>query len=556
MGRRESASFGSGPTRAPKRRQPTLASGCSASKLSCGVSRRLFRDGVASTGCGDMAGKGNQDAEILREFVMESRETLARVEPLINELDVGTEPSSDELAVLFRCFHSFKGTASFLELRQTAAVAHGAESLLELLRRGAPIELEHVQLLRRVLTTFSANLDVIESGATDEARSIECLEITSALGAAVATIRAAGVIPISSLKRPTLDLVGARGESPARGAAAHNRRVPMAFAATSPAGDGLVPPASSKRQVGPSPLPERVVANPTSRGALSRVDDGSNVQVSEDPVCGGQRMGGSVCVDIVELDTLLELAEKLATAQLAVTNNPDLVGHDFENFRGAALRLGRVTHALLDKVVAVSRVPIEPTLRKLDRLVRNVASQQQKQALFVTSGERTVDTVVERMSDPIARLVRSAVDHGIEFPEERTRSGKSPAGTVGLDVRHREGEVWITVRDDGRGLDAQQILARAVERGLADPSRRYSERETYDFIFAAGFSVASRLTESPDLATGLDVVRRTIEAANGRIDVASELGQGTVFTLRVPLTVAIVDGMLVRGGGASDRQRD
>ncbi len=425
-----------------------------------------------------MAGRGNQNAEILSEFVMESRETLDRIEPLVIELEADTV--GETTAILFRCFHSFKGTATFLGLRHTAGLAHGAEALLELFRRGASIEAEHVQLLRRALHTLRANLDVIHSDSTDDSRSTECHEVTSALGGAVATIRAADTIPVSSLDRPPIEV---------------------------------------RRRVG-----------------LESSSEGHS--------------WGSVHVAATKLDALMNLVGELVVAETAVTKNPDLDGQDFENFQRAALHMHRLTRALKDSVLAVRMLPMEGAFRKMVGLGRALAAKQLKRVDLMSSGGETAldNTVVEAIYDPLVHLICNAIDHGIESPEERALRGKGAVGKLRLDARHQAGEVEITVRDDGRGLDAQGILRKALERGLADPARCYLEREIYAFIFSAGFSTAPHTTEISGRGGGLDVVRRQIEGVNGRIDVASEPGKGTTFSLRIPLTLALLDGMLVRVG--------
>jgi two-component system chemotaxis sensor kinase CheA len=458
-----------------------------------------------------MAGKSNQNAEILSEFVMESRETLDKVEPLVTELEGGATSIGETTAILFRCFHSFKGTATYLELRHTAGLAHGAEALLDLFRRGASIEAEHVQLLRRALHTLRANLDVIDRDSTDDSRSMECHEVTSALGSAIATIRSAGTIPVSSLKRPPL----------------HVRRL-----------DGLESP------------PEGDVAVPAKTRATPSVVPGSGALRSNDASGGGHRARRSIRVAATKLDALMNLIGELVVAETAVTENPDLDGHDFENFQRAALHLHRLTRALEDFALVVRVLPLEGTFRKMVRLVRMLAADQKKCVDLVSSGGETEldNTLVETIQDAFVQLICNAMDHGIESPEERARRGKGAVGKLMLVARQKSGAVEITVRDDGRGLDAPRILRTAVERGIADPTRCYSQREIYEFIFLAGFSTAPHTTAISGRGVGLDVVRRNIEGVNGRIDVVSEPGEGTTFVLRIPPFLALLGGMLVRVG--------
>jgi two-component system, chemotaxis family, sensor kinase CheA len=258
----------------------------------------------------------------------------------------------------------------------------------------------------------------------------------------------------------------------------------------------------------------------------------------------------SIRVDTEKLDLLMNLVGELIIAETTVTKNPDLEGYDFENFQKAALNLNRLTRSLQEVAMAVRMMPIAGTFRKMVRLVRDVSSKQGKSVELVTSGENTeIDkTVVESISDPLVHLIRNAVDHGIEDSSERVAQGKSATGCVWLEARHQGGEVLITLRDDGRGLDLQRILKTAVDRKLADPTRRYSDREIIDFIFAPGFSTARAVTDISGRGVGMDVVRCNIEGIGGRIETTSEVGHGTTFTLRIPLTLAIIEGMLVRVG--------
>jgi two-component system chemotaxis sensor kinase CheA len=200
-------------------------------------------------------------------------------------------------------------------------------------------------------------------------------------------------------------------------------------------------------------------------------------------------------------------------------------------------------------------VPIEATFRKMIRLARDVAAKQGKQVTLRIVGEETeVDkTVAEVIADPLVHLLRNGVDHGLETPSERIAAGKPAEGVVELSARHVGGEVWIQVRDDGRGIDRDRVRAKAVSRGLVDAARAetLTDAEVYAFVFEPGFSTAAAVTDISGRGVGMDVVKRQIETVKGRVDVASSPGLGTTFTLRIPLTLAIIEGMLVRVGDAS-----
>ncbi|MEM7604835.1 MAG: chemotaxis protein CheA [Myxococcota bacterium] len=260
--------------------------------------------------------------------------------------------------------------------------------------------------------------------------------------------------------------------------------------------------------------------------------------------------GSSIRVDTDKLDDLMNLVGELIIAETTVTHNPDLEGHHFESFQKAATQLNRLTRRLQQVTMAVRMVPVVSTFRKMLRLVRDVSTKQQKEVVLVVEGEQTeVDkTVIEMIGDPLVHMIRNAVDHGIESPEERRAAGKPEQGTIRLSAAHEGQEVWITIKDDGRGLSREKILAKAVEKGIVGPDDNPSDAEVYKMIFAAGFSTAAEVTDISGRGVGMDVALRNIEAMNGRVDIHSQPGEGSTFILRIPLTLAIIEGMLVRVG--------
>jgi two-component system chemotaxis sensor kinase CheA len=261
--------------------------------------------------------------------------------------------------------------------------------------------------------------------------------------------------------------------------------------------------------------------------------------------------GGNIRVDLEKLDTLMDLVGELILAETMVTLNPDLEGHHFENFKKASLQLNRITRSIQDVAMSVRMIPISGTFRKMLRLVRDLARKQDKQVDLELIGEETeIDkTVVEAIADPLVHLIRNSVDHGIESPEDRLAAGKDSTGHIRLEAKHQGGEIWITIQDDGKGLNRALILEKARAKGLVDPARgEPSDTEIYRFIFAAGFSTAAEVTDVSGRGVGMDVVRRNIDQLGGRGDIASDPGRGSTNTIRLPLTLAIGEGMLTRVG--------
>ena len=201
--------------------------------------------------------------------------------------------------------------------------------------------------------------------------------------------------------------------------------------------------------------------------------------------------------------------------------------------------------------MSVRMIPLSATFRKMVRLVHDLGTKSGKKIKLNLVGEETeVDkTVIEQIADPLVHIVRNSCDHGVEGPEERIKAGKTDTGSVTLEGKHEGGEVWILITDDGRGLNKERILSKAIERGLVGiEARDWTDDRIFKLVFEPGFSTAEKVTDISGRGVGMDVVKRNIEKLNGRIDIASRPGNGSTFTLRIPLTLAIVDAMLVRVG--------
>ncbi|MBF0118926.1 MAG: chemotaxis protein CheA [Desulfobacterales bacterium] len=256
-------------------------------------------------------------------------------------------------------------------------------------------------------------------------------------------------------------------------------------------------------------------------------------------------------VDLSKLDQLINLVGELVIAESMVVKNPDLKGHEFENFERASTHLNKIVRELQDIALSIRMIPISGIFKRMIRLVYDLSAKANKKINLKLIGEDTeIDkTVIELMADPLVHLIRNAIDHGIENLEERERLGKSPISEILLEAKHESGEVWIIVKDDGRGLNRDKILDKAIERGLfkGDPST-LNDNEIYNFIFMPGFSTADKITDISGRGVGMDVVKKNIERIKGHIDIVNKPGRGATFILRIPLTLAIIDGMLTRVG--------
>jgi two-component system chemotaxis sensor kinase CheA len=212
--------------------------------------------------------------------------------------------------------------------------------------------------------------------------------------------------------------------------------------------------------------------------------------------------------------------------------------------------LKRLSSDLQRNAMSMRMVPVRQTFQKMARLVRDLSKKSGKPIDLVLDGEDTeLDRkVVEDINDPLMHMVRNSVDHGIESPDGRAAAGKSPAGRLSLSAYHQGATIVIAIADDGGGLRPERILAKAIEKGLVSPTQVLSPSEIHQLIFRPGFSTAEKITEVSGRGVGMDVVRRNIEALRGRIEIQSEPGQGTKFLIKLPLTLAIVEGLLLRVG--------
>lgn len=260
-----------------------------------------------------------------------------------------------------------------------------------------------------------------------------------------------------------------------------------------------------------------------------------------------------ISVNIGKLDQLLNLMGELVISEAMTTQNPDLDGLELENFNKSARQLRKIIKDVQDSVMSMRMVTLDATFFKMQRIVRDMCKALGKNIELVIEGRDTeVDkNIIEHISDPLMHIIRNSVDHGIETPEERVEKGKSEKGVIRLEARNSGGEIIISVKDDGAGINKDKVIAKAKSAGiLKKPEEEYTDREIYQLIFHAGLSTKESVTSYSGRGVGMDVVTANIEVVGGSIIVESEPGQGTTTLLKIPLTLAIIEGMLISMGGA------
>ncbi|MGI6175389.1 MAG: chemotaxis protein CheW [Christensenellales bacterium] len=253
-------------------------------------------------------------------------------------------------------------------------------------------------------------------------------------------------------------------------------------------------------------------------------------------------------VRLDKLDKLMDLVGEIVTTEMTVVKNPDLAGLQLESFSKAAHQLRKLTDELQDTVMSIRMIPISATFHKLERVVRNMCKKTGKLVELVIIGEDTEmdKNVIDNLSDPLMHIIRNSVDHGIEEPEIRKQTGKNPTGKIILEARNIGGDVLILVSDDGKGLNRDVLLQRGIDKGLVKKAAdEISDKEVFGLIFAPGFSTNDAVTEFSGRGVGMDVVAKNIQQMGGSVMVDSEPGQGMTVQLRIPLTLAIIEGMQI-----------
>ncbi|MBZ4671251.1 MAG: two-component system, chemotaxis family, sensor kinase CheA [Clostridiales bacterium] len=323
--------------------------------------------------------------------------------------------------------------------------------------------------------------------------------------------------------------------APAQSAPAKEEKAP---AASAPAQPQQASPAAEKKT---EPAPQK--------------EEGASVEQINNLLAQSKGSGAKqslISVNLNKLDQLLDMVGEIVITEAMVTANPDLKGLQLDNFQKAARQLRKLTDELQDIVMSIRMVPLSGAFNKMTRIVRDMKVKLNKDVDLVFEGEETeVDkSVIDNLNDPLMHMVRNAMDHGIEdTAEERIAKGKPAKGTITLSAYNASGEVIIVVSDDGKGIDPAKVLAKAKKNGLlTKPEKDYTEKEIYNLIMLPGFSTNEVVTEYSGRGVGMDVVRKNIEKIGGSVSVDSKFGQGTNFIIKIPLSLAIVDGMEVTVG--------
>jgi two-component system chemotaxis sensor kinase CheA len=255
-------------------------------------------------------------------------------------------------------------------------------------------------------------------------------------------------------------------------------------------------------------------------------------------------------VDTAKLDFLVDAVGEMVIAQSLIRHNPELAATQNPTLMRNVAQLTRITAEVQKTAMSMRMVPVGTLFQKMNRLVRDLCRKAEKQAELITWGDDTeLDrTIVEELADPLMHMLRNALDHGVEIPADRVAAGKSATARVELRAAHQGGHILIEIADDGRGINRDAILRKGIERGLVQPGVQLTDSEVFSLIFEPGFSTAEKVTDISGRGVGMDVVKKHIQKLRGTIDIQSAPGKGTTFRLKLPLTLAIIDGLVVGVG--------
>ena len=468
----------------------------------------------------------NLDMDLMAEFINESTDLIQNAEEALLSLE--HDPGDVEaVGKVFRAFHTVKGTSAFLELSLIAEFGHHAETLLSRVRDG----------------------EIRYSGGYADL-SLQGLDMIKTMVEAVK--RALGGEP---LRKPTgYDKLLAVLKNPEAAGISEEQEAPSARIGDILVSQGKVDRGQIEQALSEHPDEKLGVALVKSQAA-SVADVGQALRTQNQMRGGGHVVEASVRVSTQRLDRLIDMVGELVIAHSMVAQDALVLDGRSHGLAKKVVHTTKIVRELQNISMSMRMVELKATFSKMARLVRDVSRKLGKNVNFITEGEDTeIDrNLVDIINDPLLHMVRNAVDHGVETPEERRAAGKPEQGTVKIAAFHSAGSVVVEISDDGKGLDRAVIIAKGKERGLISNApdfddRSLTDRDVFNMIFEPGFSTAKVVTDVSGRGVGMDVVKRNIELLRGQVEIKAELGRGSVFKMSLPLTLAIIDGMVIRVG--------
>jgi len=472
------------------------------------------------------------DPELAADFISEAREHLHETE--VQLLTLEDEPQNeDALGSVYRAFHTIKGVAGFLALEEISQLAHETESLLDLARKGdilltgpaIDVTFESVDALKQMI-------DDVEAALSNN-KVVSRAELLSKLLPAIESAASGGG------RAPVAEEAGVE----AAAAVEVSQEVPETTVSVS---EEIV-----AEELEQEPEEEEVVTEEPEVTEVAVPAAPQEKQAAKAP-SSTTHVRETIKIEAERLDMLVDTIGELVIAESMVSQDSNILEKASPRVARNLSHLDKITRELQEIGMSLRLMPVRPVFERMARLTRDLAKKSGKKIRFTMSGEDTeVDKgIVERISDPLTHMIRNAVDHGIEAsPEERRTAGKPEAGHIELRAFHRSSSILIEVADDGRGLDREAILAKARERGIITDEQSMPDQEVFKLIFRAGLSTAKKVTNVSGRGVGMDVVTRNIQSLRGQVRIDSLPGKGTTFSMRLPLTLAIIEGMVISVAG-------
>lgn len=481
------------------------------------------------------------DESLIADFIVEAREHLHEAD--VQLLNIESDPkNNDALNAVYRSFHTIKGVAGFLNLKDIATLAHATEDLLdrarkgELLLVGAPIDVTFnaVDAMKQMIS------DVETALSTKKAlvHNLPLSELLSAIKSASLgeTISKNDTSKEQATSIPSTEVVQESDQEQ-----------------TSEM-DNLVSSPDETKEIESNiiKIDQEIKEDHGIKEATQLSDQKDFQERSQARLVSSQGVvKETIKIEAERLDRLVDMIGELVIAESMVTQDTEIMNKASARVSRNLAHLNKITRELQEIGMSLRMMPVRPVFERMARLARDLAKKSGKKIEFTMSGEDTEldKSVVEKISDPLTHMIRNAIDHGIESsPSERVKLGKSEIGHISLKAFHKGGDIIIEVSDDGKGLDKDAILAKAKERGIIREDQVLSEQEIYNLIFMPGFSTAKVVTDVSGRGVGMDVVNRNVQALRGQVEIHSVVGKGATFMLRLPLTLAIMDGIIVQVG--------
>ncbi|MGD9157451.1 MAG: chemotaxis protein CheA [Desulfobacteraceae bacterium] len=460
-----------------------------------------------------------EDIDILNDFIVEATDNLASIE--VSIIDLEQDPTdADTINSIFRPFHTIKGVSGFMNLTGINRLSHSAENLLVKAREG------EIRVDSQIIDIILETVDMLK-------RMID--ECRKKLEGASSTIAFPDITPLKN----RLDEINRLKEA----------------VADKPIGKLLVDKGAITQNELETGL-EQQKETPEKR--LGEILLKENITETKEIVSalrdqkkfGKKHIELQVKVDTQKLDNLVDLTGELVIIQAMLRQSQSiLAGKDQKLFQNIN-QLNQITSSLQRTAMSMRMVPIKNTFQKMIRLVRDLSKNSHKEVDLTMAGEDTeIDrNVVEELYEPMVHMIRNSVDHGIESPEQRSEAGKREKGVISLKAYQRGGNIIIEISDDGRGLSKEKIIKKALANNLITDASKMTDSDIHNLIFHPGFSTAETVTDISGRGVGMDVVKKAIEKLRGRVEIISREGHGSTFIISLPLTLAIIEGMLVRVG--------